>query len=251
MISPATYKTYKNLPPLAGVATHAEAARPGLSVEECVRRLKCFHYAFKRLSEILAARITAEPIYELKTGFSRHAYLCAEHVEVLRNRVGEMREPPLGLEAVPHPALEVFFDEVLAGDTAELLVGVYEKALPALDAALAEYIADTNALCDAPSVRVARFARVELADMITFGQKCIDCLEDDAARKKMGDWPDLLDRCLAAAGDVGGTGVQSEAPQRMRSRKPYVYDPIPKRDERFVDLWNQGVNPEVFLYDEQ
>ena len=96
MISPNNYKTYKNLPPLAGLATHAEAAKPGLSVEECVRRLKRFHYAFKRLFEILTARITAEPIYELKTGFAHHAYLCAEHVEALRTRIGEMREPPLG-----------------------------------------------------------------------------------------------------------------------------------------------------------
>ena len=35
----------------------------------------------------------------------------------------------------------------------------------------------------------------------------------------------------------------------MHSAKPYVYDPVPKRDERFQDLWNQGVNPEAFLYD--
>jgi hypothetical protein len=46
----------------------------------------------------------------LKTGFSHHAYLCAEHVQALRTRIGEMREPPLGLEQVPHDALAVFFD---------------------------------------------------------------------------------------------------------------------------------------------
>jgi len=34
----------------------------------------------------------------------------------------------------------------------------------------------------------------------------------------------------------------------MRSAEPYVYDPIPRRDERFQDLYNQGVNPEAFLY---
>jgi len=70
----------------------AEAAKPGLSVEACVARLKGYHYAFLRLHAILTARITAEPIYELKTGFSHHAYLCSEHVMALRTRVGEMRE---------------------------------------------------------------------------------------------------------------------------------------------------------------
>ena len=61
MITPETYQTYKNLPPLAGLCTHAEAAKPGLGIEECVRRLKRFHYCFKRLHEILTARITSEP----------------------------------------------------------------------------------------------------------------------------------------------------------------------------------------------
>src|SRR5262245_62163486 len=133
MITSATSPTYKNLPPLAGLATHTEAAKPGLGIEECVRRLKRFHYAFKRLFEILTARITAEPIYELKTAFSHHAYLCAEHVEALRTRIGEMREPPLGLEEVPHPALEVFFDEILAAPTTEALGNaVYQAATPSL-----------------------------------------------------------------------------------------------------------------------
>src|SRR5207302_7776040 len=128
-VSPTTYQSYRGLPTLAGLATLAEAARPGLSVEAVVARLKRFHYAFQRLHQILTARITAEPIYELKTGFALHAYLCAEHVQALRTRVSEMREPPLGLEVVPDPALEVLFDEILgAPGTAELLVGLYEKA---------------------------------------------------------------------------------------------------------------------------
>src|SRR5271166_4495653 len=112
MSPPGSYQSYRGLPTLAGLATLAEAARPGLSVEACVARLKRYHYALQRLHQILTARITAEPVYELKTGFSHHSYLCAEHVEALRNRVGEMREPPLGLEEVPHPALAVLFDEI-------------------------------------------------------------------------------------------------------------------------------------------
>src|SRR5436309_8287252 len=117
----------KNLPPLAGVATLAEAAKPGLGIEACVSRLKRYHYAFQRLHQILTARITAEPIYELKTGFSHQAYVCAEHVQAIRDRVAEMREPPLGLEAVPDAALEILFDEILAAPTTEeLLVGIYE-----------------------------------------------------------------------------------------------------------------------------
>ncbi|HEV3444894.1 MAG TPA: hypothetical protein VG099_09640 [Gemmataceae bacterium] len=243
-------QSYRGLPPLAGLATLEEAARPGLSVEACVARLKRYHYAFRRLHEILTARITAEPIYELKTGFALHAYLCAEHVQALRQRVGEMREPPLGLEEVPHPALQIFFDEILAAPTtAELLVGVYEKALPALDAALARHLADTNLLADAPSVRVCRFARLEIADMLQFGARSIASLVEAAARPALCSWSNLLDQCLAAAGGLDGISTPAQQTSaRQHSAKPYVYDPVPRRDERFQDLWNQGVNPEAFIY---
>jgi hypothetical protein len=246
----AGYRSYRGLPTLAGLATPAEAARPGLGVTACVARLKRYHYAFLRLHALFTARITAEPIYELKTGFAHHAYLCAEHVQSLRTRVGEMREPPLGLEEMPDEHLAAFFDEILAApSTEELLVGLYDKALPALDAALQRHVADTNPLTDAPSVRVCRFARLELADMIAFGQKCIACLVDAARRAAMEPWLKLLDDCLVAAGGLDGTAPPSgKAVSRHHSVKPYVYDPVPRRDERFQDLWNQGVNPEAFLY---
>src|SRR5262245_12953507 len=117
MIDVKSYRSYRGLPTLAGLATIEDAAKPGLSVAACVARLKRYHYAFMRLHEIFTARITAESIYELKTAFSHHAYLCAEHVAAIRTRVGEMREPPLGLEAVPHPGLEQFFDEIRAAPT--------------------------------------------------------------------------------------------------------------------------------------
>ena len=150
-MNPATYRSYRDLPPIAGITSFDEAMRPGLSVEDCVARLKRHHWAFRRLHEIFIKRLTHEPIYELKMGFSLHAHYCAEHAASWRERVGEMREPPLGLDAVPDPALDAFCDEILAApDTAALLVGIYQHALPALDAALREHMAFTNKLVDKP-----------------------------------------------------------------------------------------------------
>src|SRR6201991_5290956 len=103
---------FVRLPRLAGLCSMEQAMAPGLSIDDCVARLKRYHYAFKRLHEIFIARLTAEPIYELKMAFSFHAHLCAEHVQSLRGRVGEMREPPLGLDIVPDTNLEAFFDEI-------------------------------------------------------------------------------------------------------------------------------------------
>lgn len=249
----STNKTLPKLPSLAGVASLQDAMKPGLSVEECVRRLKRYHYAFKRLNQILTARITAEPLYELKMGFSLHAHLCAEHVSALRKRVGEMREPPLGLEAIPHPALEIFFDEILAAPTTEqLVVGLYQKALPALKAALDHHLQETNHLADHPSVRVCRFALLELDDMLQFGNQVLRALLTAADQQKVSAWVSLLDRCLAAAGQLDGTAEPIPADiSRQHSAQPYKYDGVPKRDQRFPDPYNMGVNAEVFLYDPQ
>jgi hypothetical protein len=228
-----------------------EAMQPGLVVEECVRRLKRYHYTLKRLHQIFMAHITAEPIYELKSAFSLHAHLCAEHTTAMRQRVAEMREPPLGLEEIPHPALQLFLDEIVAAaSTEELLVGIYEKALPALKAALQRHMTDTNPLADAPSVRVCRFALLEIEDMLQFGTKAISSLVDNACRERMQEWLGLLDGCLKAAGGLDGVDAAEEktlTPQR--SAKPYVYQRVPRRDERFPDPYNMGVNAEVFLYE--
>ncbi len=245
------YETYRGLPSLAGLCTLEQATRPGLLVEQCVERLKRYHYAFKRLHEIFTARITAEPIYELKTAFSLHAYLCAEHVTSLRQRVGEMREPPLRLEVVPDDHLVIFFDEILAAPTtAELLVGLYERALPAVDAALERHQAETNPLADAPTMRWTRFARLELADLLSFGRQAVAQLVDAPSRAAMTPWLRLLEDCLAAAGRIEGPAANAGPPTvRRYSAKPYVYDPVPQRDGRFLDPWNQAVNAEAFLYD--
>jgi len=247
-----TTKSFEKLPKLAGLGSLADAQRPGLSVEECVRRLKRYHYAFKRLHQIFTARITAEPIYELKMGFSLHAHYCAEHATALRKRIGEMREPPLGLDVVPDANLEIFFDEILAATTMEeLLLGLYERALPVLEQALEQHQTDTNPLADAPSVRLCRFALLEIGDMVEFGAQCIAGLIDRKARERTDAWLALLDDCLTAAGELDGTQPPSgKVISRQHSAKPYCYDGTPKRDARFPDPFNMGVNAEVFLYDE-
>lgn len=247
------YQTYRNLPALAGICTIEEAAKSGLTVDECVTRLKRFHYAFKRLHQIFNDRLTAEPIYELKMAFSHHAHLCAEHVAALRVRVGEMREPPLGLDRVPDPHLEILFDEILmAPTTEELVTAIYGKALPGILAGLDRHLADTNRLADAPSVRIVRFAQLETQDMLDYGAKAISALVNQTWQEENRAWLSLLDDCAAATGSIDGTQPKLEKEILPRySAESYKYDPVPQRDERFPDPYNMGVNAEVFLYDKE
>ncbi len=247
------YRTLHDLPALAGLGTLERAADGSWSVEESVMRWKRLHYVLKRLHEIFTERITAEPIYELKTLFSHHAYLCAEQVSLIRRRVSEMREPPLGLDKIPHAGLERLMHEIeTSPSTKELLVGLYEISLPAVLDACVRLKDQANPLADAPTVRAARLIHFELTDVQLVGAQAIACLVNDNDRTSMRAWIDMLVECLAAAGNLDATGTvdQVPVPAPMHSQRPFKYDGEPKRDERFQDSFNAGVNPEAFLYTE-
>jgi hypothetical protein len=252
-MNPDSYRPYRDLPPVAGIATIPEAMRIGFSIDDCVSRLKRHHWAFRRLHHIFIDRLTAEPIYELKMGFSLHAYYCAEHAAAWRKRVSEMREPPLGLDVVPDAALDTFFDEILcAPDTEALLLGVYECALPAVRDALQRHRSETNKLVDHPSSRICRFALVEVQEMLDYGAQCTARLLTEEKRTTLKSWVDLLARLLRQAGGLDGAESNEAGPvERQFSKVPHTYDRVPRRDERFPDPYNMGVHAEVFLYDEK
>jgi hypothetical protein len=250
-MDPQSYRALRDLPPLAGVATFTEAMIPGLEVDEAVARLKRHHWAFNRLRGIFTDRITAEPIYELKMGFSLHAHYCAEHATAWRNRVGEMREPPLGLDTCPDAALDVFFDEILsAPDTESLLLGVYGHAVPRLRDALRRHLAATNKLVDHPSHRICRFALIELDEMATFGAQCLERLVSPSRHQELAPWVATLTTLLAQAGDLDGSApAATGARPRLFSLRPHRYDPQPRRDKRFFDPYNMGVAADTFVHE--
>lgn len=246
-----------HLPPLAGLCSFEAAQRSELPVEACVAWIKRHHYLLVRLHEVFTSRITSEPLFELKTAFSLHAYLCAEHATAYRQRVSELREPPLGLDVVPHDGLKLLCDEVLCSPShTELVFGLYEIVVPALIESLQQYQQTTNLLTDAPTVRLTRFCLLELEDMRVFGAAAIAELVDDAARIRLGGWSVLLRNCLESAGGVSGRNEVRHSMDALSlvphfSMTPYKYDPVPRRDSRFHDSYNGGVNPEAFLYDDR
>ena len=230
----------------------AEANRPGLSVEESVRRLKRHHYALRRIHGILTARITSEPIYELKMAWSHQAWICAEQVSAIRARVGEMREPPLGLDKVPHEGLALAFNELMAAPRDLLLMGLYEIVVPALLRCMAKHAADTHPLADQPTSRLLRIAQMDLEDLQQYGRKAVSSLVSGEERAAAQTALAVLNQALAAAGGLDGTSTEGTGlplPEKLHSAKPWKYDPKPQRDERFPDPYNMGVNAEVFLYD--
>src|SRR5260221_12470762 len=162
----------------------------------------------------------------------------------MRQRVGEMREPPLGLEAVPDAALQMFFDEIQNAPTTELLIlGIYQKALPALHRALEQHRLDSNPLTDSPTLRICRFAAMEIQEMIDFGTQAATCLINDFLSNEAGEWQGLLDLVLKDAGELEGGGSRANLRRAGKEDKtafPYVR--TRKRDERFSARFDMAVD---------
>lgn len=264
----AEYPSSKfGIPPLAGLCSMHRATQAKWSLDESVSRLKHLHYVLRRVHEVLIERITSQPIYELKTAMSYHAYLLAEHVTMLRTRVGEMREPPLGLENIPHPALKLLLDEVhSAPDTKHLLLAVYDLLLPASLHACEQLQREAHPLADAPTCRTAKLIAFELREIVAFGKEAIGSPliqadpEDQAhSRSDLDRWLEVLGVAISAAGGIDGRRSSSatnaqplpEVPLAVFSdcQAGWKYDERPRRDARFQDSYNAGVNPEAFLYD--
>jgi hypothetical protein len=60
------------IPPLAGLATYAQAARVGYSVDETISLIRRYTYVERRLQELGAAFMNPTPEWEVKTTLSLH-----------------------------------------------------------------------------------------------------------------------------------------------------------------------------------
>jgi hypothetical protein len=245
------YQGYLGLPPLISIESMARAVSQGLTVAESVERLKRVHWSLKWLHRIFMCRLASLPIYEIKMAFSLHSYYCAEHVAAIAKRVGEMRQPPYGLDSSPSDALDLFFSEILSSPTEEvLIVGIYSHALPAVVRSIDRLMRDTNKLFDHPTYRICRLMLLEMQEAQAYGEKAVDCLLDDLKRHQLNEWTVTLERILQSAGDLDGTSTPSdEQIEPMFSKVQYKYEPTPCRDERFRDPYNMGVNAEAMLFD--
>jgi hypothetical protein len=240
-------------PPLAGLCSYEQASRPGYSVQRCVELIKRYYYAKTRLAHLAAAFVCGTPEWEVKLAFSLHGWLDAEHAAMLRKRITEMREPPLGLDKPPDERLKAFFDELLrAEDTLELLTGVFRVVRPALRAAYERHRRESNPLVDHPTGRILRFVDAEEQDMLNWGQAALaTSIPDEASCRRSERWAEHLRAYLAAAGGIFGDEPRPTQPlPAARADGPFEVELDPKRDERFSGLYNTVVSADVVALDD-
>jgi hypothetical protein len=232
-----------DLPELAGIATYAEAARVGYSVEENVRRLLRFHWVERRLMRILVAHLTSEPVWEVKCALALHQWQGAEHVDWLRRRIAEMRNPVPPLDAPPEndptaQELDEFLTQVEASETTdELLVAVYDIAYHYVAEAYRDHLAYTNPLVDHPTRRILSFALADIREAIAWRGA------STARRDEHSRWISHLLAYLHAAGGIAGDrAVRSSGLPEPRMPRHSFH---PRRDERFHGQYNFEFPPHV------
>ena len=234
-----------SLPPLAGLATYAEAARVGLGVEENAQRLVRYAWIEKRTMEIGLYWLASTPEWEAKEALGLHLSLDAAHAGMIRARVAEMRNPPPNMDASPDPALDRFFDELLtAKDTLEKIVGLYGMLRHALLAAYELHRDTINPIIDYPTRHLLKHILLDEDEIATWGRAAANALiTTDAERARAEAWTDHLRAYLAAAGGIDGTAPTPAALPPSRVQAPFEPDFFPQRDARFALRWN-FVNPQ-------
>lgn len=230
------------VPPLAGLATYDEAARPGYGVDRNVELMRRYNWVETRLYQMGAAFINPTPEWEVKEALGLHLYEDGEHSLALRNRVAELRKPPLYLDQSPDDRLEAFLGEALrAQNTIEVLVGIYKVIRPALLDAYRDHYHTTNPVFDYPTRRLLRIAMIDEDEAISWGKQALDALlKTDGDRTIADDWEQHLRAYLAAAGGIAG---DQPIPKNLslparRATAPFVPELDPKRDERSGDIYN-------------
>jgi hypothetical protein len=246
-------KDNSSIRPLAGLGSYTEASGPGYSVDRTVTLLRRYLYVEGETMRCLAAHLNGIPEWEAKCAISLHLWQDAEHGTWLRDRVKELRTPPLCLDEVPDKALATFFEELICSETtAELLIGVYKVLKRELIRALRRHMAEANPLADQPTMRILRFILLEEEEQLEWGLDALaSLLEHKKAsaeeRGSLDAWNEHLRAYLNAAGGIQGDSERVSEEDLPPRRAVGPFEPVrtPRRDGRFARVWrSRGVRPE-------
>jgi len=180
----------------------------GLTVKQRGQNVATFRAIEVRLMEILSAWVPSTPEMEAKLLFGAHIWDTAQAADALGKRTYELRMP---LQHSLPPAagyLEVLDQLAATQGAAQRIAAFYDVALPGLAARYRKYLAATDSLMDAPTIRVMERILETGARMV----READELRDELPALKLGesDWrtqfaklernvPELVTEMRAAA----------------------------------------------------
>lgn len=217
------------------------AKEPGLSVEECARRIHRLAYVEERLMFLQAAHIVTTPQRDLKGLLSRLQYEDGLHSDFLKNRLTELRVSKSKGQGVPDGRLKVVLDEAMHSDgSVELLAALAKVFKPALLEAYRDYVRQTNGLADYESVRLMRTIIAEEDQTLGLLEAAYGDVVSSAEDEELAEaWVGTLQRMLKEAGGIhGGAEPTAGKVQAMRSGDRYRVARRPERDDTFHNVWD-------------
>jgi hypothetical protein len=153
------------------------------TVKERGHFVATLRYVYVSIMETLATWVPTTPEMEVKLLFGEHIWDVAQHADTLGKRTFELRMP---LQRSNRPA-EAYVDFLAMvstlGPTPQRLAAMYDVLLPGLAARQQRYIAQTDRLVDAPTVRILERYLADSARMITTAHD----LRNELAALQLGD----------------------------------------------------------------
>jgi hypothetical protein len=182
----------------------------GLSVKVRGQSVATFRFVEVHLMETLAACIPTTPEMEAKLLFGEHVWDCAEHADWFGKRTHELRLPMHHSLRPGERYLAILNCVAAVTDTTERIAGFYEVVLPNFGARLRSYLAVTDRLMDAPTVRIIERVLSDHDRMIRQSSKLIAELpdldrRDDGFVRELATQDAAIDSIIAAEVPAAGS----------------------------------------------
>ncbi len=213
------------------------------TVAENGRRLLRFFYFERRLAQALGAWTLAVPEFEVKLEIGRHLFYHADAARALRERLHEQEKTLKQIDEFRDAEIDHCVEELLsAADPAELLVGIHQVAGQALATAYRHHCDDTDAVTDAPTIRVLRRILLDYEPMLAWADDALAAyVAGGIDESRLAGWRWHLQRLMASIGGVTGADPRCPQPEPLRcQQQPFERGTRPQRDERFATFANTG-----------
>ena len=210
-------------------------------VEQASALQRRLYRTIRETMRAMAGRIAGTANWRAKKMLARHIWLDAEHAEVLRTRVLELRYPRVDVDLAVDRSLLALLEKLPSTrDDAEFLGGVYLVVKPAVRSALEAYLERSDPLDDAPSHRVLRGVLLELKEELeefAVWWAMVPAADREAAQP----WQDWLRQALVRSGGVFGadSGHDLLACSGFSDRSRYEVPMLPARDPRWLPAVTQ------------
>jgi hypothetical protein len=136
-----------------------------LTVKQRAETIGTFRYIHIALMETLARWTPSTPEMEVKIMFGRDIWETAQHADALGKRTHELRAA-MHYTQKPSDSYLAYLAQLASIDaTPDRIAAFYDVALPALARRYEQFLAATDHLLDAPSVKVVRRIAGDIAEM--------------------------------------------------------------------------------------